>query len=38
MKPIYSGNSKRPIEFVVEEALNGKKLPIKFIKNTSTGD
>ena len=37
IKPIYSGNSKRPHEFIIIETINGKEL-IKHLKNTPTGE
>lgn len=37
IEPIYSGNSKRPDEFIIIETINGEE-SIKRLKNTSTGE
>lgn len=37
IEPIYSGNSKRPDEFIIIETINGEEL-IKRLKNTPTGE
>lgn len=38
IKPIYTSDSKRPLEFRIEQNINGKRLPNRIIKNTKTGD
>ncbi|HHP0320379.1 TPA: DNA/RNA non-specific endonuclease [Acinetobacter baumannii] len=35
--PVYSGTSKRPSSFVIEQNVGGKTLPPLRLKNTATG-
>ena len=38
IQPIYSGNSKRPESFVINQVINDVKLDSQTLKNTSTGN
>ncbi|RGD93934.1 DNA/RNA non-specific endonuclease [Acinetobacter sp. SWAC57] len=37
IQPVYSGTSKRPTSFIVEQNVGGKQLPVLKLKNTATG-
>lgn len=37
IQPIYSGTSKRPASFMIEQMINGVRLETKHLKNTATG-
>jgi filamentous hemagglutinin len=37
IQPVYSGTSKRPTSFVVEQQINGVSLPARRLQNTASG-
>ncbi|KAF1024595.1 MAG: ESAT-6 secretion machinery protein EssD [Acinetobacter bereziniae] len=37
IQPVFTGTSKRPTSFVVEQQINGASLPARRLQNTASG-